>query len=230
MKIKKQYAFFLMFFIILFLLFYSNRYIEGFENGWNKQLIYEFLSYQNLYNPNYIFDINIIQKQVTAQEARQYLKTGEWYWSPEIDRIYENMLERDSVSYHPYSAMKKAKRIYNQTAIQEILAWNTKEGKFILNGANDKDNHLRCNIHGQIENNNHLILPQEIPSLLNGFQFIKEPCNPCEILQEDVPNYNCPFTINTGNGNKVSPIWAYLWGMKIPKYKKTKIYKPNYIF
>jgi len=211
MKIKKQYAFFLMFFIILFLLFYSNRYIEGFENGWNKQLIYEFLSYQNLYNPNYIFDINIIQKQVTAQEARQYLKTGEWYWSPEIDRIYENMLERDSVSYHPYSAMKKAKRIYNQTAIQEILAWNTKEGKFILNGANDKDNHLRCNIHGQIENNNHLILPQEIPSLLNGFQFIKEPCNPCEILQEDVPNYNCPFTINTGNGNKISPIWAYLW-------------------
>ena len=65
---------------------------------------------------------------------------------------------------------------------------------------------------------------------LQKFQFIKQPCNPCEILQEDVPNYNCPFTINTGNGNKVSPIWAYLWGMKIPKYKKTKIYKPNYIF
>ena len=226
MKLKKQYIFFFMFFIILFLLFYSNRYIEGFENGWNNQLINEFLSYQNLYNPHYIFDMNILQKQVTAHEARQYLKIGEWYWTPEIERIYKNMIEKDNIPNHPYFAMKKAKRIYNQVAIQELLSWNTKEGKFILNGANK----IKCNINGQIENNNHLISPQELPSLLNGFQFIKQPCNPCEILQEDVPNYNCPFTINTGNGNKVSPIWAYLWGMKIPKYKKTKIYKPNYIF
>ena len=216
-----------MFFIILFLLFYSNRYIEGFENGWNNQLINEFLSYQNLYNPNYIFDMNIIQKQVSAQEVRQYFKTGEWYWTPEIDRIYEDMLERDnSISSHPYFAMKNAKRIYNQVAIQELLAWNTKEGKFILNGAKG----LKCNLNGQIENNNILIPPQEIPSLLNGFQFIKNPCNPCEILQEDVPNYNCPFTINTGNGNKVSPIWAYLWGIKNPENKRKIYYKPNYIF
>ncbi len=216
-----------MFFIILFLLFYSNRYIEGFENGWNNQLINEFLSYQNIYNPNYIFDMNIIKKQVTAHEARQYLKTGEWYWPREIEIIYQNMIERDtSGSSHPYFAMKKAKRVYNKVAIQELLGWNTKEGKFILNGANK----IKCNINGQIEYNNHLIPPKELPSLLNGFQFIKEPCNPCEILQEDVPNYNCPFTINTGNGNKVSPIWAYLWGMKIPKYKRKKYYKPNYIF
>jgi hypothetical protein len=226
MKLKKQFIFFLMFFIILFLLFYSNRYIEGFENGWNKQLINEFLKYQNMYNPNYIFDMNIIQKQVTAQEARQYLKNGEWYWPHELERIYKNMVENDNIPNHPYFAMKKAKRVYNQVAIQELLSWNTKEGKFILNGAN----HLQCNINGQIEYKNHLIPPQEIPSLLNSFQFIKEPCNPCEILQEDVPNYNCPFTINTGNGNDVSPIWAYLWGMKIPKNKKTTFYKPNYIF
>lgn len=215
-----------MFFIILFLLFYSNRYIEGFENGWNNQLINEFLSYQNIYNPHYIFDMNIIKKQVTAHEARQYLKNGEWYWPREIEIIYKDMIERNNIPNHSYFAMKHAKRIYNKVAIQEILSWNTKEGKFILNGANK----IKCNINGQIKYNNHLIPPQELPSLLNGFQFIKEPCNPCEILQEDVPNYNCPFTINTGNGNKVSPIWAYLWGMKIPKYKKTKIYKPNYIF
>jgi hypothetical protein len=227
MKLKKPYIFFLMFFIILFLLFYSNRYIEGFENGWNNQLIDDFLKFQNHYNPNYIFDMNIIQKQVTAQEARQYLKTGEWYWSPEIDRIYEDMLERDSSSsFHPYFAIKKAKRIYNQIAIQELLAWNTKEGKFILNGANN----LQCNINGQIEYKNDLISPKELPSLLNGFHFIKEPCNPCKILQEDIFNYNCPFTINTGNGNKVSPIWAYLWGIKSPDYKRKKYYKPNYIF
>jgi hypothetical protein len=171
--------------------------------------------------------MNIIKKQVSAQEVRQYFKTGEWYWTPEIDRIYEDMLERDnSMSSHPYFAMKNAKRIYNQVAIQELLAWNTKEGKFILNGAKG----LKCNLNGQIENNNILIPPQEIPSLLNGFQFIKNPCNPCEILQEDVPNYNCPFTINTGNGNKVSPIWAYLWGIKNPENKRKIYYKPNYIF
>ena len=220
-----------MFFIILFLLFYSNQSIEGFENGWNNQLIHDFLSYQNLYNPHYIFDINIIQKQVTAQEARQYLKTGEWVWTHEIDRIYEDMLEKyNTISFHPYFALKKAKRIYNQVAIQELLAWNTKEGKFILNGAHNKNNILQCNLNGQIENNNMLISPQEIPSLLNGFQFIKKPCNPCEILQEDVLHYNCPFTINTGNGNKVSPIWAYLWGIKNPNYKRKKYYKTNYIF
>jgi hypothetical protein len=52
MKINKQYIFFLMFFIILFLLFYSNRSIEAFENGWNNQLINELSKYE---------------KQVTAQ-------------------------------------------------------------------------------------------------------------------------------------------------------------------
>jgi hypothetical protein len=36
------------------------------------------------------------------------------------------------------------------------------------------------------------------------------PCNPCAPL-DNPPSYSCPFSLNTGNGAEVSPIWKLLW-------------------
>jgi len=48
----------------------------------------------------------------------------------------------------------------------------------------------------------------KLPSLLKGFRFIKEPCNPCVAL-DDPPNYSCAFSLTD---KAPSPIWSSLWG------------------
>ena len=49
-----------------------------------------------------------------------------------------------------------------------------------------------------------------LPTVVNGFKFLKGECNPCVALN-DPRNYSCPFSINTGNGDNVSSIWDLLW-------------------
>ena len=39
------------------------------KNGWTKSSVMKFITYQNNYNPNVYFDINIIQQQATPEEA-----------------------------------------------------------------------------------------------------------------------------------------------------------------
>lgn len=236
---------FLMILIIISISIYLSDTKEGFDNIWSPDLIREFLNYQDLHNPNYIYDVNIIQQQVSPEEVEQYFQTGHWIWTPETDEIYLQMIKRDSgISFDPPSALEKAKRIYNERAIKDLLAWNTKEGQFIINGAiighNDKlpeniNNLLQCNKDGNmvkvmkeaipiqpeymIENKTN-VNPEDIPSLLTGFKFLEEPCNPCSILQEDIPNYNCKFSLDIGDQGTISPIWAYLWNINIPREKK----------
>ena len=51
----------------------------------------------------------------------------------------------------------------------------------------------------------------DIPSVVSGFSFLKDACNPCVALNGP-PDYSCPFSINVGDGNGVSKIWNMLWG------------------
>ena len=228
---------------------------EGYSNnnnqiqiqpGWTKELIQEFLQFQDLHHPNYIFDMNIIQQQVTPKEVKEYVKTGKWKWSRKIKKLYEQTLANDVfVSVNPITARNDAQQLYNETAIKELLVWTTKEGKFILNGAvightkglpKNANNLVQCGIDGQLTKvtnqriegdtgfmiqNNSVIQPEELPLLLNGFSFLNEPCNPCSALNEK-PSYNCPFTLDIGDGGEISPIWAYLWGIKQQPTKQKK--------
>lgn len=63
--------------------------------------------------------------------------------------------------------------------------------------------------------------PKELPTLFPGFQFIKQPCNPCVGLEFPYNN-SCPFSIQPNK--KVSPAWEKMWGLpaspieKLPKY------------
>ena len=235
----------LMIFIIISISIHLSNKKEGFDNSWSPKLIKKFLNYQELHNPTYMYDINIIQQQVSPEEVEQYFQTGHWKWSPQLEEIYLQMIKRNTrISFNPPSALEKAKRIYNEKAISELLSWNTKEGQFIINGAiighNKKlpkniNNLLQCNKDGNmikvikkdlpiepqymIENKT-IVEPTDIPSLLPGFHFLENPCNPCSILQEDVPNYNCKFSLDIGDQGIISPIWAYLWNINIPREKE----------
>lgn len=53
-----------------------------------------------------------------------------------------------------------------------------------------------------------------LEKLIPGFEFIKEPCNPCLALN-DPANYSCPFKLDIKDEEDgVSPVWSYLWRTK----------------
>ena len=52
----------------------------------------------------------------------------------------------------------------------------------------------------------------QLPTLVNGFKFIKEPCNPCVALNAPA-NYNCPFSLDKQGQKQPSFAWEKLWGL-----------------
>ena len=234
-------------FIILYQAFHiasssvKNRvgFTFDFGGGWSDKLKADFVQFQKTINPNVVFDMNIIPKQASADEAQNLLKTGRWQWSPEVKKVYLDAIAHNTIiSADPNGSMDKAQTIYNETDIKEILSWNAKEGVFLLNGAiightadmpADVNNIVRCgttdsgditmqkieytgynSVSGGMKSTVTPVSNSELPKVVNGFKFLKEECNPCVALQ-DPPNYSCPFSINTGNGYNVSSIWDMLW-------------------
>jgi hypothetical protein len=195
---------------------------------WSQQLIDDFINFEKIHNPNLRFDINIIQTQATPSEVNILLDTGKWPWSIDIQNMYKQSISQNNiVNVDTETSLNKAQTIYNQTAIIELLSWNSKEGSFLLNGVvigHSKDvpaninNVIKCGENGQMEKVeysesgsniiNTVIANIDLPKLINGFTFLKEECNPCSALQN---SYNCPFSLNTGNGDNVSSVWSYLW-------------------
>ena len=210
-----------------------------FGGGWSDKLKADFVQFQKTTNPNVVFDMNIIPNQATSNEAQYLLKTGHWQWSPEVKQLYLDAVAQNTIiSSDPNGSMNKAQTIYNETAIKEILSWNAKEGVFLLDGAvighsadmpADVNNVVKCgtndsgditmqkieytgynSVSGGMKSNITPVSNSMLPTVVNGFKFLKEECNPCVALN-DPHNYSCPFSINTGNGDKVSSIWDMLW-------------------
>jgi hypothetical protein len=95
----------------------------------------DFANFQNTHNPNFQFDMNIIQKQASPEEVEYLIKNNKWPWSDSVKAMYKDAIMRNSViSMDPGVAMDVAQTIYNETAVKEMLSWNTKEGAFLLTG------------------------------------------------------------------------------------------------
>jgi hypothetical protein len=67
-------------------------------------------------------------------------------------------------------------------------------------------------LNGSLQSQTSSVEDNDLPSLITGFNFLKGPCNPCSALTQP-PGYSCPFSIDTGNGPDVSPVWQNLWGL-----------------
>lgn len=225
----------------------SSSLLEGFyQKGgqrWSKDLIDRFLVFQKTVNDNnYQFDIEILQQQANPQEAEYLLKNGKWPWTNQTKYLYmEEVWKNPIIKINPGASLEEAMKIYNENAMKQLLAWNTKEGEFILYGGDlgvthgmpkDIRNTIKCalNKSGSFEMekttyngyntwngyknvDKKIISDEDIPKEMPGFNFLNGPCNPCSPLNSPA-DYSCPFTLNIEGDKNVSPIWKQMWGLK----------------
>ncbi len=215
-------------------------FVEKKENTWSKELVDKFLKFQKVLNPNVVYDMKVVQQQASPDEVEYLFMNNKWPWTKEVIDLYQQAVAENSfVKVDPGIAMIDAQRIYNEMAMKQILSFGTKEGTFLLNGVvighNQKmpsnvNDIVRCgtdpntkgsvvekvvyngydSISGAMNKTVTNVEFGDIPGLVNGFQFLNGPCNPCAPL-DNPPSYSCPFSLNTGNGAEVSPIWKLLW-------------------
>jgi hypothetical protein len=103
---------------------------------WNKQSTTDFLLIQNSINRQRIFDVDMIQKNQASQEEVDYFnKNGVWPWSQKTIELYTEALNTNPfIRTNAKDAINYARTIYNEAAILRMLSYQTKEGKFLLNG------------------------------------------------------------------------------------------------
>ena len=232
-------------FIIFIILFNSYTKKEGFfaaaaSNGWSPDLLGRFVDYQRTVNKNNNqYNLKILQEQASAEEAEHLLSTGYWPWPDYLKEEYiKGIWSSTIVKIDPNFALDYAMQVYNKRAAEELLAWNTKEGHFLLYGGNvgtntdmpkDVNNTLKCSNdlngtsfmektvytgknlwNGYFNSTVTKVEPEDIPTVMSGFSFIKEPCNPCSNLEGD---FSCPFKLNIKGDDTTSTIWSKLWGL-----------------
>jgi hypothetical protein len=235
--------------VILIVLFNSwNKNTDGFTNNsnvsdnvkkWSADLIKRFNIYQTTMNNNANqFDLELLQQQATPEEAEELLKTGYWPWSDNLKQQYlDKVWTNTMIKIDPQYALNYAMGLYNKRAVTELLAWNTKEGQFLLYGGlteeqdltkeqkNNRNNTIKCNADGQMEKKVFkgmnlwngtmeskvtIVKPEDIPKEMPGFTFIKGACNPCSVFNDN-RDFTCPFKLNVEGDDSVSDVWQELW-------------------
>jgi hypothetical protein len=210
-------------------------------NGWSSTLVDEFVNFQKVLNPDVTYDMAIVQKQSTPDEVAYLFKNNKWPWSDKLQSLYKEAIAQNSFLHvDPGISMIDAQQIYNETAMKQLLSYNTKEGTFLLYGATVGHNKnlpsnindtIQCStnskgdsilekivyngydsIYGNLNTTVTEVDYNDLPKQVNGFKFLGTPCNPCVALKSS-PEYTCPFALNTGNGYDVSPIWQMLWNV-----------------
>jgi len=241
---KYSYSIIIIIFLVIAIIIFNSysKKKNGFQNyePWPLDLIRRFKIYQNTVNLNKTqFDLSIIQNQATAEEAENYLKTGYWYWPNDLKYEYINKVwSNPMIKIDPEISLQDAMSIYNQNAARELLAWDSKEGQFLLYGADlgvtdgipsNLHNTLKCSIdnngdsvmkkkvynsmnlwNGYMNTKTTTVYPEDIPKEMAGFSFLNDPCDPCVALNTP-NNYSCPFRLNVEGDDKISNQWKYLW-------------------
>lgn len=122
----------------------TNKITEGLINpnpnpipnkNLTREQISTFLSFQKYYNPDILFNLQQLQKQVSPDELKFYYKNGYWNWSDNTKKEYIRVLWSSPIlKIDPNSALNSAMKIYNEKAAKMLISWNNKEGIFLLNG------------------------------------------------------------------------------------------------
>jgi hypothetical protein len=218
----------------------------GFQNyttKWSPDLIRRFNIYQTTINQNVNqFDLVQLQRQASSEEAEEYLKTGFWPWTDDLKNMYiENVRSNPIIKIDPHHALNYAMTVYNKNAVTELLAWNTKEGQFLLYGGDlgvsdgmpkDVNNTLKCSTdsldssvikkkiytgmnldNGYMNSTTTIVKPEDIPKEMPGFSFVKGPCNPC-IAFNSPGDFTCPFKLNVKGDDRISEPWEKLWNLQ----------------
>jgi hypothetical protein len=116
---------------------------EGFQ--WSPQSKNDFLLIQNTLNRGKVFDIDLIENnQASEEEVEYYNRTGFWPWSNEVDELYKEAINKNPfVRTYSGDSLMETKKIYNQAAILRILSMQSKEGQFLINGVQIKNENVK---------------------------------------------------------------------------------------
>lgn len=189
---------------------------------WSQDLKSRFLKYQNTMNRNdFKYNLEMLEQQVSPSEVEEYIKTGYWNWDDDLKKLYiEKVSSSNLVKIMPIQSLNYAMRMYTPDAAKQLLAWNYKEGEFLLYGGKTIDgNNIQCSsdpepilketINGELTD----VKNENIPNIMPGFSFINKPCNPCVALKYPMDT-SCPFKLNMKKtGNETSLIWKKIWGL-----------------
>ena len=111
-----------------------------YDEGFTVESTREFLDLQSIINPNVNFDMGEIGRQATQEELDYYLKHKMWPWSDKLKEVYKTaIISNPYVRLEPGLAVDRARVMYNESIMWQILSWQTKEGQFLLNGVIVKD-------------------------------------------------------------------------------------------
>ena len=134
---SKQYLYAL---ISLLAIIVIQQLFSIYDEGFTADSTKEFLDLQSTINPNTNFDMGEIGRQATQEEMDYYLKNKMWPWSEELKQVYTSaIISNPYVRLEPGLAVDRARVIYNESIMWQILSWQTKEGQFLMNGVIVKD-------------------------------------------------------------------------------------------
>lgn len=109
------------------------------EGFWSPELVRKFIIAEKTINNEYIFDPVIVQQQASEQDVNYFLKNNKWFWPKEVEEIYKKAVDRNTIIRSDKDAsLSYAQQIYNKTAILELLALQSNEGKLLINGVEKK--------------------------------------------------------------------------------------------
>ena len=243
---KYSYSILLIVLLVVGIVIFNNftKKVDGFQTNqlcpWSSDLIKRFNDYQE--TVKYAkYDLDIVQKQATPEEVEQLLETGYWPWPNDLKQEYiDKSWANPIIKFSPQAALNQAMKIYNKNAARELIAWNNKEGHFLLYGAdlgvtdgmpNNVHNTLKCSTdshgnsvlekkvftglsywNGYFDIKKTIVDPKDIPNEMKGFSFVKGPCDPCVALNYPA-DYSCPFRLNIKGDDSISNQWKQLWGL-----------------
>ena len=195
--------------ILILFLFSFKKLQNGFQNysiQWSPDLIKRFNIYQQSVNQNINqYNLTQLQRQASPEEVEELLRTGFWPWPDDLKQLYiEKVSDNPIIKIEAQYALNYAMKLYNKNAATELLAWNTKEGHFLLYGVN---NNIKCSPDSVIQKGSTEIKTEDIPKEIPGFSFVKGSCNPCIALDAD---FSCPFRLGD---DSISEPWQKLWNL-----------------
>jgi hypothetical protein len=186
--------------IVLYRFSQLSKTKESFE--WSQESSEDFLFIQHLMNPQKIFDVNIIQNQASQKEVDYFITNGFWPWTKKTIHLYKEFVNKNPYirTYHE-DAVNYARKIYNESAILQVMYNQSLEGQFLINGIIIQPD-----------------LPNKREDLPNGFgeyafnSGLKQNTSN-DIIKCNLSNNTLERTTNTGRGNiygeqtsQISPI------------------------
>jgi len=106
-----------------------------FKEGWSSDTMTLFNNYKSTSLPNVQFNMEVLQKQTDDSDVQYLIDHGHWKWSDDTKQIYQNaMSSSSSTKGDPGIVLVDTQKTYNENAVKQALAWDTKEGEFLVYG------------------------------------------------------------------------------------------------